>query len=63
MVGIGGGYSTLSRGIEKGFQLRVLVQFENFSFTPPLQRGASALAWDWKPFKRFPISFAVPTPG
>jgi hypothetical protein len=41
----------------------LLVQVEKLSFTPPLQRGVSALASAWKPFKRFPILFAVPTPG
>jgi len=36
----------------------------NFSFTPLLQRGASAASiQDRKPFKRFPILFAVLTPG
>jgi outer membrane receptor protein involved in Fe transport len=31
----------------------------NLSFTPSLQRGVSALAKEWKPFKRFAIVFAV----
>jgi hypothetical protein len=39
------------------------LSLRKLSFTPSLQRGAATFAWDWKPFKRFSVLFAVLTPG
>ena len=49
--------------IVKNYAAGVLVQFENVSFTPPLQRGAYTSGWDWKPFKTVSDSVGYPDTG